>query len=61
MNINKETAICFFGDGRLPLKYRNITNRRHFEDWIKKNHQQIKYINYYLKATKTYNGRSYIK
>jgi hypothetical protein len=60
---NYETAICFFNEqlGRTPLKYRNIKSRANFEKFVQNKWPGIKYINYYSKTTKAYQGRTWLQ
>lgn len=59
---NYETAICFFINGeKKPLKYRNIKSRQSFEKFIVAMWPNVHYINYYNKATKVYQGRTYLQ
>ena len=56
----KYTAIVFFGDGRPPLKYRNVTFPIRLGNWIVRNipsgHDWV-YMNLYNSRTKDYIGR----
>jgi hypothetical protein len=54
------TAIVFFKDKNIaPFKYRNIDNFISFESYLLKNFQNLDYINYYDKETKSYIKRNY--
>lgn len=59
---NYETAVCFFPNNeRIPLKYRNIKSRGNFERFIKTKWPAVQYINWYNKATKVFQGRTYFQ
>ena len=54
------TAIVFFKDKNVaPFKYRNIDNFITFESYLFKTFQNLDYINYYDKETKSYIKRNY--
>lgn len=53
------TAIIFFRENRLPLKYRNINRFENFEQFARQ--KGAWYINYYFKGTKQFSHRQYLK
>ena len=60
------TAICFEigvdyqATVTKPLKYRDIRYRKGFEDFLRKKHCLIRYVNYYDNRTKKFIERVYL-
>jgi hypothetical protein len=62
--MNHYSAIVFFPateKNAKPMKYRNITNLKHFVEWLKVKYPNAGYINVYEKVSKQYLQRIYMK